>query len=221
MSTAVVRAEIARFLSSPEPEVLCISGRWGVGQTYSWRTFYEEAERTGRLGMSRYAYVSLFGLATLGDLRSAVVENTVVARGSATPDAHSLYDVLRQGEKLARKSRVAIDVAAGFFRMKDAGDALYRAAFLSVHKQMICFDDLERAGKSLEMRDLLGLASILCEQRKCKVVLLLNKERVEKEQQEEIDRQLEKVVDTFLVFEPTSSEAAAIAIAGEDLSTLR
>ncbi|NLS28924.1 hypothetical protein S2M10_39370 [Sphingomonas sp. S2M10] len=223
MSTAVVRAEIARFLSSPEPEVLCISGHWGVGKTYSWRMFYEEAERNGRLGMSRYAYVSLFGLATLADLRSAVVENTVVAGGNATPDAHSLYDMLRRGEKLARKSRVAIDIAAGFFRMKDAGDALYRAAFLSVQRQMICFDDLERAGKSLEMRDLLGLASMLREQRNCKVVLLLNKERVDKEQQEELDRQLEKVVDTFLVFEPTSLEAAAIAIAGEDMvaNTLR
>lgn len=101
--------------------------------------------------------------------------------------------------------------------MKDAGDALYRAAFLTVRNQLICFDDLERAGKALEMRDILGLASMLREQRQCKVVLLLNKERTKPEEAKELERQLEKVVDTFLVFEPTSAEAAAIAIAGTDI----
>ncbi len=216
MSYAIVRAEIERFLRSPSPEVLCISGRWGVGKTYSWQTFLREEETAGRLGVDRHAYVSLFGLNSLGELRSAIVENTVVAGRSSLPDASSLHGMLREGERFARRSRPALEVAAGFFRMKDAGDALYRAAFLTVRGQPVCFDDLERAGKSLEMRDVLGLASLLREQRVCKVVLLLNKEQAEAKQAEELDRQLEKVVDTFLIFEPTSAEAAAIAIGGDD-----
>ncbi|SFS09213.1 hypothetical protein SAMN05192580_3236 [Sphingomonas jatrophae] len=216
MSYAIVRAEIERFLRSPSPEVLCISGRWGVGKTYSWQTFLREEETAGRLGVDRHAYVSLFGLNSLGELRSAIVENTVVAGRSSLPDASSLHGMLREGERFARRSRPALEVAAGFFRMKDAGDALYRAAFLTVQGQLVCFDDLERAGKSLEMRDVLGLASLLREQRGCKVVLLLNKEQAEAKQAEELDRQLEKVVDTFLIFEPTSAEAAAIAIGGDD-----
>lgn len=216
MSYAIVRAEIERFLRSPSPEVLCISGRWGVGKTYSWQTFLREEETAGRLGVDRHAYVSLFGLNSLGELRSAIVENTVVAGRSSLPDASSLHGMLREGERFARRSRPALEVAAGFFRMKDAGDALYRAAFLTVRGQLVCFDDLERAGKSLEMRDVLGLASLLREQRGCKVVLLLNKEQAEAKQAEELDRQLEKVVDTFLIFEPTSAEAAAIAIGGDD-----
>ncbi len=211
MSKSNVRAEIERFLRSPSPEVLCISGRWGVGKTYSWQTFLREEEGAGRLGVDRHAYVSLFGLNNLCELRSAIVENTVVAGRPSQPDASSLHGMLREGERFARRSRPALEVAAGFFRMKDAGDALYRAAFLTVRGQLVCFDDLERAGKSLEMRDVLGLASMLREQRDCKVVLLLNKE-----QAEELDRQFEKVVDTFLIFEPTSAEAAAIAIAGDD-----
>ena len=216
MSYAIVRAEIERFLRSPSPEVLCISGRWGVGKTYSWQTLLREEETAGRLGVDRHAYVSLFGLNSLGELRSAIVENTVVAGRSSLPDASSLHGMLREGERFARRSRPALEVAAGFFRMKDAGDALYRAAFLTVRGQLVCFDDLERAGKSLEMRDVLGLASLLREQRVCKVVLLLNKQQAEAKQAEELDRQLEKVVDTFLIFEPTSAEAAAIAIGGDD-----
>ena len=216
MSYAIVRAEIERFLRSPSPEVLCISGRWGVGKTYSWQTLLREEETAGRLGVDRHAYVSLFGLNSLGELRSAIVENTVVAGRSSLPDASSLHGMLREGERFARRSRPALEVAAGFFRMKDAGDALYRAAFLTVRGQLVCFDDLERAGKSLEMRDVLGLASLLREQKVCKVVLLLNKQQAEAKQAEELDRQLEKVVDTFLIFEPTSAEAAAIAIGGDD-----
>jgi len=216
MSYAIVRAEIERFLRSPSPEVLCVSGRWGVGKTYSWQTFLREEETAGRLGVDRHAYVSLFGLNSLGELRSAIVENTVVAGRSSLPDASSLHGMLREGERFARRSRPTLEVAAGFFRMKDAGDALYRAAFLTVRGQLVCFDDLERAGKSLEMRDVLGLASLLREQRVCKVVLLLNKQQAEAKQAEELDRQLEKVVDTFLIFEPTSAEAAAIAIGGDD-----
>lgn len=216
MSYAIVRAEIERFLRSPSPEVLCISGRWGVGKTYSWQTFLREEETAGRLGVDRHAYVSLFSLNSLSELRSAIVENTVVAGRSSLPDASSLHGMLREGERFARRSRPALEVAAGFFRMKDAGDALYRAAFLTVRGQLVCFDDLERAGKSLEMRDVLGLASLLREQRGCKVVLLLNKEQAEATQADEFDRQLEKVVDTFLIFEPTSAEATAIAIGGDD-----
>lgn len=216
MSTAIVRAEIERFIQSPAPEVLCISGQWGIGKTYSWQTFFKEAEGIGRVGVSRYAYVSLFGLTSLGELRNAIVENTVNTAASSVPDASSLHEILRKGETYARKSRPALEIAAGFFRMKDAGDALYRAAFLTVRNQLICFDDLERAGKGLEMRDILGLASMLREQRQCKVVLLLNKEQTNLESSKELDRQLEKVVDTFLLFEPTSTEAAAIAIAGMD-----
>lgn len=85
MSYAIVRAEIERFLRSPSPEVLCISGRWGVGKTYSWQTFLREEETAGRLGVDRHAYVSLFGLNSLGELRSAIVENTVVAGGRHCP----------------------------------------------------------------------------------------------------------------------------------------
>lgn len=216
MSTAIVRAEIERFILSSASEVLCISGQWGIGKTYSWQTFLKEAESAGRVGVSRYAYVSLFGLTSLGELRNAVVENTVNVAASSVPDASTLHEMMRKGESYARKSRPALEVAAGFFRMKDAGDALYRAAFLTVRKQLICFDDLERAGKALEMRDILGLASMLREQRQCKVVLLLNREQTKPEEAKELQRQLEKVVDTFLVFEPTSAEAAAIAIAGTD-----
>ncbi|WP_294195714.1 hypothetical protein [uncultured Sphingomonas sp.] len=217
MTIAIVEAEIARFLASRDEEVLCISGDWGIGKTYAWKEYLKAAERSGAIGLERYAYVSLFGLNSLGDLRNAITENTVVTRDAeAVPDVAGLRKRLRKAEKWIRKSRPLIEIASASFRIKDAGDALYRAAFLGVRSQIVCFDDLERAGETLKMRDILGLASLLREERKCKVVLLLNKERVDEAAQKVLQQQLEKVVDTFLVFNPTSAEAISITIKGTD-----
>ncbi len=35
-STEAVKNEIERFLKSTDPEVLCITGEWGVGKTYTY-----------------------------------------------------------------------------------------------------------------------------------------------------------------------------------------
>lgn len=217
MSTAIVRAEITRFLKSPEPETLCISGAWGAGKTFLWQKLVREVEAVRELGMQRYAYVSLFGLNSLAELRNSLVENTIATEGTeVSPDASTLHTVLRHGENYLRKNAPLINDAMGFFRIKDAGNGLYRAAFLSVREQLICFDDLERAGDGLKMKDILGLASMLREQRGCKVVLLMNKAKAEDAQEKQFNEQLEKVVDTFLDFEPTSEEAVKIAIDGSD-----
>ena len=115
MTTAIVRAEIERFLQSSAPEVLCISGRWGVGKTYSWQKYLEAAEDTKKVALSRYAYVSLFGLETLDDLRKVIVENTIALGSSSVPDAFSLRDALRVGATYVRKSRPVFEVGAGEF----------------------------------------------------------------------------------------------------------
>ena len=62
MSIKVVHEEIQRFLESPNPEVLCLKGKWGVGKTYAWNYYLEEARKNNKLAFKKYAYVSLFGL---------------------------------------------------------------------------------------------------------------------------------------------------------------
>ena len=108
-----------------------------------------------------------------------------------------------------------------FAGAKDGGDAFFRLAYLLVKDQLICLDDLERSGDGLKQRDVLGLASSLKEQRNCKVVLLLNDEEMDAAEKLEFERQLEKVVDISLVFDPNPQEAADIAFSGgTDLEAL-
>jgi hypothetical protein len=90
-----------------------------------------------------------------------------------------------------------------------------RSFFLLVRDQIICLDDLERAGKGLTTKDVLGLISFLKEQRRCKVVMLLNDEAFDDVDGADFRTQLEKVADTTLEFSPSPAEAAAIAFNAE------
>lgn len=215
MSIALLQSEIRRFLGSETPEVLCIRGKWGIGKTYAWIKYLGEAQAARELTFSQYAYISLFGLNSLNDLRYAIFESTVATEQYLTgPDISTLGSLLAKGMDWGRKNRPFLDSIAGVLGRKDAGEALSKASFLLVRRQIICFDDLERAGEGLKQRDILGLASFLKEQRKCKIVLLLNDEEMEDAQRKEFDRQLEKVVDINLRFDPSSEEAVEIAFNG-------
>jgi hypothetical protein len=77
MSIELVRHEIYRFLASPEAEVLCLRGKWGVGKTFSWRAFLLEAKDRGSIALKSYSYVSLFGIESLDQLKYAIFANSV------------------------------------------------------------------------------------------------------------------------------------------------
>lgn len=205
MSIKTVELEIARFLSSEEPEVLCISGAWGVGKTFTWMKNVKDA---AEISLPQYSYVSLFGQNSLQDVRNSIFENarstTVEKKEAARSRAEELAKRISRG--LARY-RPAL---RGF--VPDGAIAFSeRFLFATMQPQIVCLDDLERAGDQLSKKDILGLANQLKEEKKCKVVLLLNSEALG-DDQSEFNRQIEKVADVVLEFEPTPEEAAEIGI---------
>ncbi len=218
MSTEIVKSEIKRFLSSNDAEVLCIKGKWGVGKTFAWRQYLSEAESDKKLHFAKYAYVSLFGVNSLDTLRYSIFENTVSnAKLMSGADVSSLTERWESVRGSVRKGMPLLSAAAIKFGGSGAAEVISRAAFLAVRDQYVCLDDLERAGSSLSIRDVLGLASMLKEQRRCKVILLLNEEQLSELDKAELQRQIEKVVDVSLIFDPTPEEAVAIAFARETI----
>lgn len=214
MSLAIVEAEVRRFLADPAPEVLCIKGKWGVGKTFGWREFLRRARDDQKLALDRYSYVSLFGLNSLDDLRYALFERTVSGDEiGEDPTPLTLKSAVKDRD-IWRKLRPIAEGAAGVFNLGTVTDALAKGATLFVREQLVCLDDLERTGKNLGTREVLGLASLLKEERQCKIVLLLNDEQ--HDEKEEFDRQLEKVADVTLTFEPSPSEAAEIALDADE-----
>ncbi|WP_206185202.1 hypothetical protein [Thioclava sp. F42-5] len=220
MSTEQVRNEIRRFLKADDNYSLCLRGRWGVGKTHTWDTLLVEAFNNKKVKPARYAYVSLFGLERLSDVRRSLFENTVEAASfdSVKPLEATVSSVSDRLTHLASKWRAGASVIGGMPIISDYSGLAEKAGFLDVRDQIVCFDDLERMSDRLELKDVLGLISFLKEKKRCKVVLLLNDEALKAQDAEAFGIQLEKVIDIHLTFAPSASEAVDIAI--PDRSTL-
>lgn len=199
--------EIRRFLKSSDAEVLIISGKWGVGKTFAWNKLLAEMRDARTIGMERYAYVSLFGLSGLEDVKAAVFQNTVNRdKAGFAADISTLDGALKTATSSWRQGFSFLRSA-----VTDYAAIMDKIGFFTVRNQIICIDDLERKSQSLDMRDVLGLISYLKEQRGCKVVILLNDEQLAGDEAE-FRVQLEKVADTAVRFEPTPEQAAQIGI---------
>ncbi len=210
MSIQLVESEIRRFLSTEEPEVICISGQWGVGKTFAWNRYLADAQAKRKVALAHYSYVSLFGVNSLDELKYSVFENTVQSCDiGVKPSLETLQSNTTAVAK--RIGRKAIPFITQIPVLKNYFGGIGPALFLSVNKTIICFDDIERKGKGLEVRDILGLASTLKEHKNCKVCLILNDEALE-DSKKQFLTYFEKVVDISLKFAPSPQECVDIAL---------
>lgn len=207
MTLALVRNELNRFLTAPDSEVLALRGKWGVGKTYSWNRILEDANRRDMISRERYAYLSLFGISSLDELRFSLFEQSI---DRALIGKQPTLDTFRDNAAQLSMSlgRKAWKLASSTPFMKSLSPALDAVSFFSIRDTLICLDDLERRSESLSARDVLGLVSLLKEQRNCKVVLLLNDGE---DGLEDFEKYREKVVDVELFFDPTARECSEIA----------
>ncbi|MEI9406880.1 P-loop NTPase fold protein [Mesorhizobium argentiipisi] len=222
MSTDLVKNQIEEFLRTAKPEVMCIRGNWGTGKTYNWQTAIKSLrDDPEAVKLNQYAYVSLFGVSSVNQIKAAILQNTVTRDmiGDLIT-SESIKSTLQKGER---------GFKAGLMKLLPIGgerifDAVVSALSLLSNKQIICFDDLERKAAGLSAGDVLGFMSYLKEQRECKVVLLLNDEALKGEDKDQFTSYLEKVVDINLRFSPSAWESAKIALdgveGGEDLKAL-
>lgn len=214
MSIVLVRQAVAEFLGRADPEVLCIRGKWGVGKTYTWSKALETAHASQKVKLARYSYVSLFGVNSLDELKLSIFENVItLSDGLKKADLQTLDDYVssigswRKLTKLAQSIPVVKNLVGN-----EIGGLV---SFMTIRDQIICIDDLERRGQKLSVGDVLGLISYLREQRNCKIVLLLNDEQLSEEARQEFERNLEKVADVSLVFEPSASDSVKIGVQGD------
>jgi hypothetical protein len=210
MSVQNVRAAIERFLADPNPQVLCIRGAWGTGKTYTWKDMAKvQRDKRDGIALKQYAYVSLFGLNTLSEMKVQIVQNTTTtAKIGEFIDEETIRDALDKAEGPAKKAGMWLLQTI----MGNRFDSAIAAMSAMISKQIVVFDDLERKGAKLSNADIFGYASYLKSERDCKVVLLLNHEHLSDADKDSFDSYLEKVVDVSLEFTPTIVEIADIAV---------
>ncbi|UDF30135.1 UNVERIFIED_ORG: KAP family NTPase [Roseateles sp. XES5] len=212
MSVKDVQAAIKKFLATDTPQVLCIRGAWGTGKTYTWQRLVKElrgSEKTIALG--QYAYVSLFGINSITELKGAILQNTVQRKQIGDEISENTIRTRLTGAEKGMKAlvmRFATTLGENMF------DHFVTALSAFSSRQIICIDDLERKGDKLRSVDVLGYISHLKEDRNCKVVLLFNDEQLK--DMKKFEAYLEKVVDIYLRFDPTPEEIGHIAITDED-----
>jgi len=220
VSLQIIKTQVQHFLATVTPEAMAIRGAWGVGKTYSWNVFLNEFKN--QITLDKYAYVSLFGINSLEELKYQIFENVV---SQNLIGSNPNLDTLKTNTKdlLASFGRKSLRFAKSVPTAEKYLPPFDSLAFFSLRNTIVCLDDFERKGDGLTTNDILGLISMLKEQRGCKVVLIMNDEKLEEEHTKDYQLYREKVVDIELSFNPTSEEALAIAIDGEDVvaSTLR
>lgn len=214
MSVESAKAAIKDFLASPKPEVLCIRGHWGTGKTHNWKAIARaQRDIPNGVALKEYAYTSLFGLNSIGELKAQILQNTVVrARIGDITSFATMNDAIGSTERGAKKA--ILTAMQGLFGSRT--ETIVSALGLLTSSQIICIDDLERKGSKLSSGDVLGFISYLRQERECKIALLLNDEALEGPDKQQFTAYLEKVVDRNVLFAPTPQESASIAITGDD-----
>ena len=216
MSIAIVKAQIDLFLKTDTPEVMAIRGAWGVGKTFSWNKYLKEAKCKNDIALDKYAYVSLFGLNSLDALKLAIFMEVMHKKHIGTEQ--DLDAVKSAYKKLSSLKRKAIGLFKAVPYLGDILPTIEALAFYSLRKTIVCIDDFERKGKDLDAQDVMGLVTFLKEQKKCKVVLILNDELLENDALIDYKKYREKVIDIELAFSPTAKECADIALLHDQLS---
>lgn len=210
MTIAIANQEIARFLESPEPEVLSVTGKWGVGKTYCWNSAVQSCKRNNSIALEKYCFASLYGLRSVDELKSAIIENT--RPKSRIGEGFSIGDLLKPKEPASDWKQITkIRQFITPFIKREVDSAIQNLIFLGVKEQVIVLDDLERKSDSLKLREIFGLVTFLKESRNCKIALILNDSAFSGGDDQDFKMFYEKTIDTQLVLSPSPEDAIAIA----------
>ena len=207
---------LSSFITRRDAAVVALIGGWGCGKTHAWRESIKRHIDEFRKTDVRYAYVSLFGVKTVAELKTAIFMNTEKAseahREATWSDINQRWRTLAPAKARSafKKFRSVADVnpiAKGVALTVDA------IAQTSSDGLLICLDDIERSGMS--MSDLLGIVSDLRESHECKVILIFNHEKLDKDAGGLYRQFREKVIDEEIVHFVTPDEVAALAVPPE------
>lgn len=206
-----------------DTRVLILKGDWGVGKTHFWDEYIKLRIEQRKLSQLAYSYVSLFGANSLEDVKKSIFHNAVPLKTKEEVDFAFQNEELSTSWFYERMPHIKRALSSKFSRKASWIGKLTKhsqelpmvgkfANFASrfeygyISNYLVCFDDLERKGKSLTVREVMGLADELAQRKKCKVVIIFNEKSLEesKEDYQEFQSYREKVVDLEVVHAPLS-----------------
>ena len=189
--------EIENIFDEYASFVVAIKGSWGSGKTYFWNTFQEN-----ELSDKQYAYISLFGKESIEDIKRDTILQISIKDKYLSTVKDKVSNV---------KSTLGFKDDDASFGMSGALAGTIMSLFekKDFENVVICFDDFERISDKLNIKDILGYLSVLKEQYNCKIVLILNEEKISNDKAV-YDEYKEKIVDFEFLFSPSVEECFKI-----------
>jgi hypothetical protein len=213
---------IVDALRHPETRVVGIVGRWGVGKTHIVREVLRK-RASGLSPLKQYAYVSLFGAKSVAEIKSQILGAISFLGGIAPPGqrvgaGRQALDAIRNknaASAFAIKERLQ-SLAKSWPLVGNATSEAIRlladlVEFSAIRDMIVCLDDLERVSNLLSMAEVMGLASLLANERSCKVVLIFSRDNLNDENKKWLSEYREKVFDREIVVDPPISHTVKIA----------
>lgn len=194
---------ILNYLEIESSGALMVTGPWGCGKSYFFEHFLFEKLKANKFKPLR---VSLFGLSSLSDLS----KNVVCEYAQYLTDNKKWEKIVGGMVRLIKGMRmIKVPVVSDYIDLKGIfgeGKALYKLLSDDV---VVCLDDLERAIEKYDINDLLGVINELVENQHLKVIVIANKEYIDKQQWSRNDSAAsshdvfyEKVIEKVLHFTP-------------------
>lgn len=194
---------ILNYLKIDSSGALMVTGPWGCGKSYFFEHILFEKLKAKNFKPLR---VSLFGLSSLSDLS----KNIISEYADYLTDNKILKKIADGGANLVKfADKIKLPFVSDYLDLKGifgSGKALYKLLSENV---VICLDDLERAIEKYDINDLLGVINELVENQHLKVIVIANKEYLDKQQCQKNDCAAssheafyEKVIEKVLHFIP-------------------
>lgn len=221
-----MRECLDRFASSDNyPVAMVLSGDWGTGKTHLWR---KTLERNTKLAKPNYVYVSLFGINSLDDLKYQmfhVFERRINDPEKSDESKPSLWEKITDRKLAKHIDRLSGEEKNLFGKLSYLSKLPYinkieplvrGISFNYIRETIVCIDDFERKGAGLRVVDVLGLVSLLREERNSKVILVLNEDTLSEKDKKEFMRLNEKVFDWGIILNPSPEHAVSCAVPPDD-----
>jgi len=185
-----ITEKIINLSKGNKPFVASINGVWGCGKTHYWINDIAKKLKKNKITP---IYISLFGKESVVEIETEFSLQVIKYIGNNVLSDEG--KALRSG--LFKKVRMGLSSILSFLEPEDLSNVI------------VCFDDFERLSEKIAYRDFIGLLSELKEQKKCKVVLILNSNAIndlDKKRMEEVNTYLEKAVDYEFSYVPSTDD---------------
>lgn len=198
MTLAQCHDTLIELLADQENRVIAVSGKWGTGKSYLWRS--QVQENSNDKTIKDAVYTSLFGVSSIPEFKLKIAQSSMTSLQPGSPVA----EAVRTG--YAGLKKVLQKLHSGFSALDEV--ALLMAP-MAIKGRLIVIDDIERKHAKLTIDEVLGFIDDCVQNLGCRILLILNSDQLADIALWDVFR--EKVIDQELRLDTSPAEAFDIA----------